>query len=164
MGIDGDAEHAVRHLREAAMLWNVGLETCERIVACAVDALIADVEAPSLALLAGLTRREAATDGPDLARDVLSELGSPLAPYGSDDAKVGAARALAEMVLHGEGQPCTISFKLEKLLFPDVLDLALPFMHLNNDYDLAEDHPTAGVFDLLDDGVLREAQRLLDRT
>ena len=164
MRVEGDGERVVRHLREAALLWNVGLETSERIVETGVDALVAGVEAPTLPLLAGLTRQEAATEASELARQVLDELGVSLPPIASTAPKVAAAGALAEMALAGERRPSAVSFTIEKLLFSDALDLALPFMHLNEEYALAGDQANpAAAFEAIDNGVLSEAQTLLNR-
>jgi len=45
-------------LREAAALWSIGAISSADVTACACDVLVAGLDAPSLRILAGLTRSE----------------------------------------------------------------------------------------------------------
>lgn len=72
-----DALDQFRHIaRERAFGRHVG---SDRLIQAGVDALIAGVESPSLAMLAGLLRSEE-PDAPELFDQVLEELGLPFHP------------------------------------------------------------------------------------
>ncbi|MFF3559397.1 hypothetical protein ACFYXS_05075 [Streptomyces sp. NPDC002574] len=70
-----------------------------------LEALLAGVECPSLALLAGLRKREE-PDAPELFAQVLEELGLvPGLPTDSGQALLEMARSWAILIVHGKLDP-----------------------------------------------------------
>ncbi|MFI8180810.1 hypothetical protein ACIF70_09835 [Actinacidiphila glaucinigra] len=79
----------------------------DRLVAAALDALLADVDTPSLPLLAGLGRREE-PEAPGLFDQVMEELGFVFEPPADPTAtKLAVAYWLAEQIADGSLDPAT---------------------------------------------------------
>ncbi|WP_285543872.1 hypothetical protein [Streptomyces lavendulae] len=116
-----DALKQLSHIaRERAFDRHVG---SDRLIQAGLDALIAGVESPSLAMLAGLLRSEE-PDAPALFDQVLEELGLLLhPPAGPRAAKLAMARWIAGQIADGTLDPSTGTY----LIWADVAsDLGYP--------------------------------------
>lgn len=79
----------------------------DRLIQASLDALLADVDSPSLPLLAGLARRDE-PEAPELFDQVLDELGLSFAPPADPTAaKWAHAYWLAEQITDGSLDPAT---------------------------------------------------------
>lgn len=101
-------DEAVKQLshiaRERAFGWHVG---SDRLIQAGLDALIAGVESPSLAMLAGLLRSEE-PEAPDLFDQVLEELGLAFHPPAEPRAaKWAMAHWVAGQIADGSLDPAT---------------------------------------------------------
>ncbi|MFF7750118.1 hypothetical protein ACFZCP_12805 [Streptomyces sp. NPDC007971] len=120
-------DEALRQLkrvaRERALGRHVG---SDRFIQTGLDALLAGVDTPSIALLAGLTRREE-PEAPDLFDQVLDELGLHFeAPADPTAASRALIYWLAEQIVDGSLDPATGACQiwLEMLI---ELDLRWPY-------------------------------------
>ncbi|WP_458245403.1 hypothetical protein [Streptomyces sp. MAI_2237] len=100
-----EALKQLSHLaRERAFGRHVG---SDRLIQAGLDALIADVESPSLAMLAGLLRSEE-PEAPELFDQVLEELGLTFhPPADSRAAKWAMAHWIAGQIADGSLDPAT---------------------------------------------------------
>ncbi|SDK63014.1 hypothetical protein SAMN04487820_11082 [Actinopolyspora mzabensis] len=89
-------------LQENAALWSAREIHAEELVRVACDALLADLDSPTLRVLAACTRAEAGESVPALLPAALDELGLVFYPLDSEAGRVAVARILAQRVLAGE--------------------------------------------------------------
>lgn len=101
-------------LVEAAMLWATLRGPAYGVVEAAVNALINDVDSPTLAQLAGCTHASARNEVPELWPTVAAELGLPNPDLESQEAQLYAARATARSLLDETRSPEDIARILNK--------------------------------------------------
>lgn len=102
------ADEAVEHLRMLALERLIGRHvSAAQLVQAGLVALVLDVEAPSLALLAGLTRREELRAG-ELFEDVTGELGLTTGlPEDEADQRWILVRWWLQLIVNGSLHPAT---------------------------------------------------------
>lgn len=116
-----EALKQLSHLaRERAFGRHVG---SDRLIQAGLDALVADVESPSLAMLAGLLRSEE-PEAPELFDQVLEELGLAFHPPADPrDAKWAMAHWIAGQIVDGSLDPAAGTY----LIWADIAyDLGYP--------------------------------------
>ncbi|MFD4670840.1 hypothetical protein ACFWNN_13965 [Lentzea sp. NPDC058450] len=125
------------------------------VVFAACDLVVEDVPAPSLAVLAAVSRREADIEVPIRLREVLPELGLDPLERGTVAAKEAALRAQARRALTGELAPRDLAkWPYEKFGYAWI-DLTTGLSWLDDDYE-SGDRSDAEI----DADVLAEARRL----
>lgn len=105
---------AARRLLYTAALWSIGAASPQAVVSRACDALVADLDSPSLRILAGLTRAEADHDVPEILPAALAELGLVFYPPGSRSGQQAAARALAAQAVSGSLTPRALAAEIHR--------------------------------------------------
>ena len=127
----------------------------DQLIHAGLDALLADVDSPSLPLLAGLARREE-PEAPELFDQVLDELGLSFDPPADPTAaKWAHAYWLAEQIIDGSLDPATGADLIwtevaETLDYPDALR---PIVHCAISLADRDDDRTAAFEALLRDAV-----------
>ncbi|WUD78369.1 hypothetical protein OG937_44990 [Streptomyces sp. NBC_00510] len=126
----------------------------DRLIAAALDALLADVETPSLPLLAGLGRREE-PEASELFDQVMEELGFVFEPQADPTAtKLALAYWLAEQIADGSLDPATGADMIwteaaMELRYPPVLEpvvtCAIQLDDWNEDWTISRDEITSNV-------------------
>ena len=124
-------------LQHAAALWSIGAVSSEGVVACACDALAAGADSPSLRILAGLTRGEAAYDVPRILPAALEELGLEFYSRESHEGQEATARALAAQAVAGRLTPRQLAAEIHRH-FSHGLPLAERLAFLDDEYDLGK--------------------------
>ena len=132
----GATNEALMTFRRKALFWAIGRIPSEDIADAATSALVDGVDSPTLALLAGLTPREAVEQVPELLPRALSELGMPIPPRDSDEAKVEAACEFAHKLVKGDLAPREAAGTIYKLFLPGYPDEVYPFLLLHDEYSL----------------------------
>lgn len=151
---------AVTTLRRRALFWAVRRIQSEDVVDVAITALVDGVDSPTLRVLAGLTPREAVERVPELLPRALAELGTPIPPRDSEEAKMEATREFARMLLDGALAPEEAAGGIYKLFLPDYPDIAYPFLLLHDEYSLIGEY-TRRSEDEIDAAVIEAAKELL---
>ena len=145
----------VEEFRDVVALWCVKEKSAWDVVLAACDLLLEDVTAPSLAVLAAVSRRDADVEVPIRLREVLPELGLDPLERGTVAAKEAALRAMARRTLAGEVAPRDLAMWAYRKFEHAWIDLATELSNLDDDYDI-------GVRSIgeIDADVLAEARRL----
>ncbi|MCZ4124645.1 hypothetical protein [Streptomyces sp. H39-S7] len=144
---------AIRRLRmlakERAFGCKMGRQVgSDRLIQAGLDALLADIDSPSLPLLAGLGRSEE-PEAPELFDRVLDELGLAFRlPVDPDDARWALARWWAALIADGDIDPATgadmiwVEAAME-LDYPETLqpivEWAIILTDWNEDWDITLD-------------------------
>ncbi|MBQ0893225.1 hypothetical protein KBX37_08965 [Micromonospora sp. U56] len=155
----------VSKLHDAAVLWAVGYGSALDVVRAACDALVAGADGPSVAMLAGVSVRQADTELRDLLPAALDELGSPLYAENSEEAEVAALKVLASRALAGDLSSRELADWAHRTFGHDRLPLAEPLAALDDQYDMlgyGPVGPSTAAMAALDIEVLTEARRILE--
>jgi hypothetical protein len=152
-------DQALRNLRETVALWNVDYVRSTDVVDAACDLLVAGLDSPSLRILAGVPRRNADIEVPQIVEPALREIGLEYHCRGSREAEEAAVRALAMRVLSGSVEPSALTVWAHRRFGHDGLDLAQRLVELDDVYDAYEYDD--GDQSTVDDDVIAEARRLV---
>ena len=154
-------DDAIARFRRAAGFWLVGLRTSEEIVDAAACALVEGLDTPKLRILAGVPRRDATSDVPDLLRWTYEELAlGSLPDRETDDARLVGATEIAKAILDGELAPSSGAFQIYTVFLPEYPTVAMPFLRLSDEYGLVPDF-THRTFEQIDNAVRQQAQLLI---
>ena len=146
-----------QRLQDAAALWSIYAASSQAVVACACDALIAGLDSPSLRVLAGLARREADYEVPEILPAALTELGLIYYPRGSGGGEEAAVRALAAQAVSGALTPSELAAAIHRH-FGHALPLAGRLAQLDDEYDLGS--YSTMTQEQIDQEVMTEARQL----
>lgn len=156
-------EEALRQLRRLAQARAFGRHVgSDQLIQAGLDALLADVDSPSIPLLAGLARSEE-PEAPELFDQVLDELGLLFEPPADPTAaKWALAYWLAEQITDGGLDPATGAQLIwtevvSDLNYPDILQ---PILHCAISLDDWDDNWTVS-FESLKNDALQAARDLL---
>lgn len=126
----------VEEFHDVVALWCVNEKSAWDVVFAACDLVVEDVPAPSLAVLAAVSRRQADVEVPIRLREVLPELGFDPLERGTVEAKEAALLAMARRVLTGEVTPRDLAkWACRKLRYAES-DLAMELFELDDDYEI----------------------------
>src|SRR3982074_1947415 len=96
-------------MREAVALWYVGEGTAAGIVYAACELLVAELDGPSLCMLAAVSVVHADEEVPKLVESGLHDVGLAYYPKGSDAAQENGLRLMASRVLSGHLTPIALA-------------------------------------------------------
>lgn len=159
-----DAE-AVRELHDAVVLWAVGYGSAADVVRAACEALVAGADGSSLAMLAGVSLRQADAELRDFLPAALEDLGLPSYAENSRESEVAALKVLASRALKDDLSPRELAHWVHRTFGHDRLALAEPLAALDDEYDILEygsASPSAAATAALDAEVLTEARLVLN--
>jgi hypothetical protein len=123
-------------LQDAGAMWAVDRLSVEEIIDLAVDLLMAGVDTESLRVLAGVPKRDASIEVPDLLESTLGELGLAFFEPGSTTAKNAAAGVMARYVQVGALAPrAFVEWMHDAFGHVDAGDLEI-FSSLADGYDI----------------------------
>lgn len=125
----------VEEFGDVVALWWVNEKSAGDVVFAACDLLMEDVAAPSLAVLAAVSRREADVEVPRRLQEVLPELGLKWLDRGTVAAKEAALRAMARRTLTGELTPRDLTRWVHDKFGHTWIDLAAELAYLDDRYD-----------------------------
>ena len=122
----------------------------------------------AMAMLAGVHRRWADEEAPELMADALAEVGVPFFPRGSQAAKGAGLNAMAGRVLAGELKPRELAAWAHGVIGHDDGDIGQQLVSLDDQYQLAyviaEDNGAEADTRDLDIKVIAEARRLVEHS
>ncbi|WP_420117486.1 hypothetical protein [Micromonospora sp.] len=160
---------ALTRLQEAAVLWSVGEATPADVIEAACDCLVADVDSPSLRILAGVSSAPS-SDSEQLRRwleDALGELSLTYYRKGSREGEDEAVRIMARRVLARTITPRYLTSWAYLCITTEGTPLAGELINLDNTYECVEagvhdgqEYPTAAAAKV-DADVIAEARRLV---
>jgi len=152
-------EDARARLYDVAVLWGVGYVVAVDVVDAACDALVAGLDGPSLRILAGVSRRHADEEVPEIVEAALRDVDLPSHPRASQDAEEAAIRVLAARVLAGLLAPCGLTGWAFLRYGHDTQPLAERLVELDELYELVEHSETT--HGEIDADVRAEARRIV---
>ena len=148
----------VEEFGDVVALWWVKEKSAGDVVFAACDLLMEDVPAPSLAVLAAVSRREADVEVPIRLRDVLPELGLEWHDRGTIAAKEAALRAMSRRTLAGELAPGELTRWVHRKFGHAWIELADGLAGLDDVYDNLD--ATGGAETDVDEEVFAEVRRI----
>jgi hypothetical protein len=157
-----DRTEALTRMRDAAALWSVGYVTAADVVDAACDLLVAGYDGPTLCMLAGVSRRHADEEVPELLDAALSDVGLTYYEKDSRAGQEAAVRTLAARVVAGAMAPMDLAAWAHFKVGHGRLELAERLVELDDVYDCVEysDETNEDV----DARVVAEARRITEET
>ncbi len=151
---------ALARFYRAAVEWAGGAQG-EAVVDAAADALVDELDTPSLRYLAGATRASADDESREWVPRVIEELGLRLPDRLSPEARIAAARSWAFRFLRNPSDPRTITEQLYRLYVDtDYTSELAAFIGLDDWYDLLDTGVIAGKASEVDRAVFHALQDL----
>jgi hypothetical protein len=117
----------------AYKLWQQRHIPSEDLVDVATRALVEGADSPALRELAGVPKRFATQEAPDLALQALEELG--LRPIPDEKAELALAQVYARRVVSGDLRPYSGASLIWRAFFPEYPSIAGPFIGLEDEWE-----------------------------
>ncbi|WP_212808658.1 hypothetical protein [Micromonospora endophytica] len=154
-----ERNEALARMQEEAALWSLGQTRASELVDTACDLLVAGLDGPNLAMLAGIHGRHADEEVPELLEAALADLGLNYYPRGSQTGQEAVLRVLASRVLAGLMSPMDLATWAHSTIGHDGLALANRLVELDDVYDTLE--YTDMTEQDLEGEILAEARRIV---